>query len=1032
MRNIFIFSALFFVVFFNTSYSQTTFSTVGSQTFTATSTGCYKVEAWGAKGGDDAARLGGNGGYATGTIILTSGQTVTVNVAGAGQNSATSAAGGWNGGGTAGSSGSSGGGGGASDVRVGGTALSNRVLVAGGGGGAGNSGSSGAGGAGGGLTGINAGGYGGSQTAGGFGSAAGTLGIGGTRTSGDDGGGGGGGYYGGGAGTGDNGGGGGSSYIGGVSNGSTIAGNTSMPSPTGGIFANGNAGNGYVKITFISSIAFATCPSTVSVNASAGQCTATASWTLPTWTGCQPVVAGANYIGANGGNYYFYVPGSFTWTAAKTDAISKGGRLVSIINAAENTFLNNYLTANAISNAWIGYTDQTTEGNFVSATGVPLSFGNSPSTSYGVYNNWGAGEPNDVGGEDFAIMNSGGAWNDLPGSSTSGYFLECGVIQTAGLSSGATNFPIGTTTVTYQMFLPGLTSAVTCTFSVNVTSTSTAAVAITASPAGTICAGSSVTFTASPSGYAGSSPSYQWKVNGGNVGTNSTTFTTTTLTNGQSVTCVMTPNFACPATSTVTSNSITMTVTPTVPASVSISSSPGTNVCIGTNVLFTATPVNGGTPLYQWRLDGSNVGTNSSTYSNNSLTNSSIVTCVMTSTATCATGSPATSNSLTNLVPASPMLLSGSATAVCQVTNGSNWVRFLDPSGRLVVSIKPTGTNNLGLVTAQAYDHGASVLTQACNSGTNPEWTTAVLGRSWRIAPTNNLAADVEFPFETAELTDLITASSNTVANPKDDVSVIGNLKMSRFHDNNSGNGNQEDGGWLNNCLDGGTVLNSVQLGNGSTPAAIAGAQYVRFATPSFSEFWLHGNTSASPLPITMVDFTATCEGNGDVRLNWSTASEQNSSYFKVERSRDFKSWNYVATIAAAGNSTTYQTYESTDLNALGGTSYYRLVQVDFNGETTVFGPVSVSCGSGQNSSLSVYPNPTKGDFVIELVSDKNYENATIQLLDVTGKLMLDRLVNIDAGKNQIYNEQFNLQVGTYIVRIVNGPVVQPLKVVFN
>lgn len=70
MRNIFIFSALFFVVFFNTSYSQTTYSYTGnSQTFTATSTGCYKVEAWGAKGGDDAGTLGGNGGYATGELV---------------------------------------------------------------------------------------------------------------------------------------------------------------------------------------------------------------------------------------------------------------------------------------------------------------------------------------------------------------------------------------------------------------------------------------------------------------------------------------------------------------------------------------------------------------------------------------------------------------------------------------------------------------------------------------------------------------------------------------------------------------------------------------------------------------------------------------------------------------------------------------------------------------------------------------------------------------------------------------------------
>ena len=76
---------------------------------------------------------------------------------------------------------------------------------------------------------------------------------------------------------------------------------------------------------------------------------------------------------------------------------------------------------------------------------------------------------------------------------------------------------------------------------------------IAASPAGAICAGASITFTATPTN-GGTTPAYQWKVNGGNVGTNSTTYTTTTLVNGDVITCEMTPIEIC---NTYASNGIT-------------------------------------------------------------------------------------------------------------------------------------------------------------------------------------------------------------------------------------------------------------------------------------------------------------------------------------------------------------------------------------------------------------------------------------------------------------------------------------------
>jgi hypothetical protein len=115
-----------------------------------------------------------------------------------------------------------------------------------------------------------------------------------------------------------------------------------------------------------------------------------------------------------------------------------------------------------------------------------------------------------------------------------------------------------------------------------------------------------------------------------------------------------------------------ITVTPSVAASVSISASSST-ICPGTNVTFTATPTNGGaSPTYQWRVGATPVGTNSPSYSNNSLVNGNVVTVVMTSNAACPTGSPATSNGITMTVlsPATPVA-SVTAQPTCATPGGT-------------------------------------------------------------------------------------------------------------------------------------------------------------------------------------------------------------------------------------------------------------------------------------------------------------------------------------------------------------------------
>lgn len=235
--------------------------TGASQSFTAPYSGQYRMEVWGAQGGN----LSSYAGYSTGTVSLNAGQVIYVYVGGAGKsgyNNGSLLPGGYNGGGAVVSpypDGNDGSGGGATDIRTSSSGswsdyLNTRIIVAGGGGG-------GVGpmtqiGYGGGTTGYSGTfnssntATGGTQSSGGTGNYAnGSFGFGanGSRA------GGGGGWYGGGSAWqgfagGGSAGGGGSGYIGGVQSGQMIAGNATMPNTSGGTEV-GHTGSGYARIT---------------------------------------------------------------------------------------------------------------------------------------------------------------------------------------------------------------------------------------------------------------------------------------------------------------------------------------------------------------------------------------------------------------------------------------------------------------------------------------------------------------------------------------------------------------------------------------------------------------------------------------------------------------------------------------------------------------------------------------------------------------------------------------------------------------
>ncbi len=118
--------------------------------------------------------------------------------------------------------------------------------------------------------------------------------------------------------------------------------------------------------------------------------------------------------------------------------------------------------------------------------------------------------------------------------------------------------------------------------------------------------------------------------------------------------------------------SIIMDAVTSVVQSVNITANTSNTVCAGTAVSFTATPINGGdNPVYQWKKNGVNVGTNSNQYSNNALANGDVITCVLSSSIQCLTTPTATSNAITFTV--NQATLSAATVSVCEADLPYTW-----------------------------------------------------------------------------------------------------------------------------------------------------------------------------------------------------------------------------------------------------------------------------------------------------------------------------------------------------------------------
>jgi hypothetical protein len=139
-----------------------------------------------------------------------------------------------------------------------------------------------------------------------------------------------------------------------------------------------------------------------------------------------------------------------------------------------------------------------------------------------------------------------------------------------------------------------------------------------------------------------------------------------------------------------------------------------------------------------------------------------------------------------------------------------------------------------------------------------------------------------------------------------------------------------------------------------------------------------------------------------------------NTSNYLVEKSSDGRTWTSIATIVAAGQSTTQQSYTYTD-NAGGVNSLYRIVEVESDGRKTISSIVRSNCGGRQ--AVSVYPNPVI-DRAMVVISLENKTKLKLSLVDSKGATVQVKEIELPAGTSQFPLNMTGYARGNYTLQL--------------
>jgi hypothetical protein len=171
-------------------------------------------------------------------------------------------------------------------------------------------------------------------------------------------------------------------------------------------------------------------------------------------------------------------------------------------------------------------------------------------------------------------------------------------------------------------------------------------------------------------------------------------------------------------------------------------------------------------------------------------------------------------------------------------------------------------------------------------------------------------------------------------------------------------------------------------------------------------------------LPIELVRFDGDCIDN-QILLSWQTASEKSNKLFVIERSLNGINFYSIGSVKGAGNSEIYNNYSFKDKVKPETVAYYRLSQIDFNGNTSQSKVISVAnnCSNVKQTEIDIYPNPSISSATIGLKL-QNHSDIIIEVFNCVGQLVKTiPMQTYEAGLQEVNIDSSEFSAGIYFIK---------------
>lgn len=174
-------------------------------------------------------------------------------------------------------------------------------------------------------------------------------------------------------------------------------------------------------------------------------------------------------------------------------------------------------------------------------------------------------------------------------------------------------------------------------------------------------------------------------------------------------------------------------------------------------------------------------------------------------------------------------------------------------------------------------------------------------------------------------------------------------------------------------------------------------------------------------LPVELLSFIAKSVGT-QIHLSWLTATERDNDYFLIQRSANGEDWIDLGVVDGVGSSQIEVDYEFQDQSPVTGINYYRLIQVDNNGQRSLSEVVSAEIRS-QETILECYPNPVESGSLLYL---KNLDsvNGELVIYDLNGTMVFQDMISNETNTIQLPA----LQGGLYLIHLRDRNTIKSAK----